>query len=191
MNLNLGDVITCATPYSIHEHRHRFSAWAAGRAANVKGCRFSVKRAKAILEEANLKQLLVGPDRLPEPLKVDVSHRVWRNAVIVAAERQGLKFKHGVVAKLINVYLKAGFVCGGYHADPRVKALHPPIDGLLLDKLYRKDVGGLRLDWSEARKIRWSNLDSIQYEVLILSIRKALGPDVPLWEIEQHWRGYQ
>ena len=177
--------------YSIHEHKHRFSAWAAGRAANVNGCRFSVRQAKAILEGANLKQLLVGPDQLPDPLQMDFTHREWRNTVILLAKHQGLDMTHGVAAKLINIYLKAGFVCGGHDTDPRVQSLHPPIDGLLLEELYHHDVGGLRAEWSKARATRWSNFTSDQYESVISSIRAALGQNVPLWEIEQYWRGYQ
>jgi hypothetical protein len=181
-----------AMPYSIHEHKHRFSAWAAGRAATVNGCRFSVEQAKAILEGANLKQLLIGPDQLPDPRKIDVTHCEWRNAVVAAAMSQGLVFTHGVAAKLINIYLKAGFVCGGHETDPRVQALHPPIDGLLLEELYRLDVGGLRSEWSKARATRWSKFTSDQYENVISSIRAwALGRNVSLWEVEQYWRGYQ
>jgi hypothetical protein len=145
---------TRAMAYSIHEHKHRFSAWAAGRAANVNGCRFSVKQAKEILEGANLKQLLVGPDNLPDPRKIDATHREWRNAVIAAAKNQGLVFTHGVAAKLINIYLKSGFVCGGHDTDPRVQALHPPIDGQLLEQLYSQDVGGLLREWRRARATR-------------------------------------
>src|SRR5207249_4784386 len=98
-------------------------------------------KAKSILEEANLMQLLVGPGQLPDPLNLDVSHRDWRNAVIVVAQRQSLAFTHGVAAKLVNIYLKAGFVCAGYHADPRVQALHPPIDGLPRP-VHRTSVSG-------------------------------------------------
>jgi hypothetical protein len=178
-------------PYSILEHKHRFSAWAAGRATTVKGCRFSVEQSRAILESSRLKQLLLDPGQLPDPLNVDFTHREWRTTVIAAAMAEGLEFTHGVAAKLINIYLKAVFVCGGHHADRRVQALHPPIDSLLLDELYDKDAGGLRREWGKARATRWSNFTSEQYEAVIANIRAALGPDVPLWEIEQYWRGYQ
>jgi hypothetical protein len=177
--------------YSIHEHKHRFSAWAASRAASVNGCRFAVKQGKAILEDAGLNPLLTGPAQLPDPQNFDTTHRKWRTAVVEAARDQGLAFTHGIAAKLINVYLKAGFVCGGHDKDPRVQALHPPIDGLLLDELYWNDVGGLRRKWSEARMIRWSNFTSEQYEDVIASIRSALGGNVPLWLVEQYWRGFQ
>ena len=180
-----------ARPYSVHEHKHRFSAWAAGRAATVNGCRFSVEQAKLILEGAKLKQLLLGPAQLPDPLNIDAAHREWRTDVIAAAKTQGLDFTHGVAAKLINIYLKAGLMCGGHDRDPRVQALHPPIDSLLLDELYDQNVGGLRRQWSKARATRWSKFTSDEYEEVIASIRVALGPNVPLWEVEQYWRGYQ
>ena len=119
--------------YTIEEHRHRFAAWAAGRAANVSTCRFKVEQGKAILEAAGMDQLLAGPDRLPLPQDTDAIHREWRLKVIAAAKELGLAFTHGVAAKLINIYLKAGFVCGGHHDDDRVRSLHPPIDSVLLD----------------------------------------------------------
>ena len=177
-------------PYTIGEHKHRFSAWAAGRAANVSGCRFSVEQAKTILETAGLNQLLANPSNLPLPQDTDNYHREWRNAVIVAARNQGLNFSHGVAAKLINIYLKAGFVCGGHHSDERVRALHPPIDSVLLDELSARNVGGFRRAWNEARRIRWSKFDSAQYEAVIINIRASM-PNQALWEVEQYWRGYQ
>ena len=36
--------------YKLFEHKHRFSAWAASRAASVIGCRFSVEDGQEILE---------------------------------------------------------------------------------------------------------------------------------------------
>ncbi|MCU0493265.1 MAG: hypothetical protein MUD01_16890 [Chloroflexaceae bacterium] len=178
-------------PYTIDEHRHRFAAWAAGRAASVRNCRFSVAQARILLEATGLQHHLAHPDRLPMPQDIDECHRVWRTTIINAAKaKYNLVLTHGVAAKLINVYLKAAFVCGGYHTHPRVQALHPPIDSLLLDELSLHNFGGKRLDWDTARKLRWSKLNCEQYESIITAIRISL-PDAPLWEIEQYWRGYQ
>ena len=177
-------------PYTIEEHKHRFSAWAAGRAANVNGCRFSVEQAKEILEAAGLNQLLADPNSLPLPQDTDARHRERRNSVIAAAGNLGLTFTHGVAAKLINIYLKAGFVCGGHHAHANVQALHPPIDSVLLNELSDQNIGGHRRAWNEARRIRWSKLDSQQYETVINNIRASM-PNQALWEVEQYWRGYQ
>ncbi|MEW6426888.1 MAG: hypothetical protein AB1568_02510 [Thermodesulfobacteriota bacterium] len=177
-------------PYTIEEHKHRFSAWAAGRAANVNGCRFSVEHAKEILEAAGVNQLLSDPKNLPSPENTDTRHREWRKSVIAAANRHNLPFTHGVAAKLINIYLKAGFVCGGHHFHANVQALHPPIDSVLLDELSAQNIGGLRHAWNEARRIRWSKFDSQQYETVIHNIRASM-PNQALWKVEQYWRGYQ
>ena len=156
----------------------------------MKSCRFSVKQGKAILEKAGLWQLLASPDKLPVPEQTDSRHREWRVSVIQAAEGQGLRFTHGVAAKLINVYLKAVFVCGGHHEHESVRALHPPVDGVLLKELAEQNLGGLRVEWKKACRICWSNLDSEQYEKVIHSLRVAMTTEA-LWKVEQHWRGYQ
>jgi hypothetical protein len=177
-------------PYSIEEHRHRFAAWAAGRAANVNGCRFSVQQGKSILEAAGLKELLGDVERLPLPGQMTLRHRSWRNSVKAAAQNEGLAFTHGVAAKLINVYLKAAYVCGGQHTNERVRELHPPIDSVLLDELSVQDVGGRRTEWDVARRVRWSRFNSMQYETVIQNIRLSI-PNSPLWKVEKYWRGYQ
>ncbi|RLB72342.1 MAG: hypothetical protein DRH06_11550 [Deltaproteobacteria bacterium] len=178
-------------PYSIEDHRHRFAAWAASRAATVKGCRFKVEQGKKIIEFSGVMEIGRNINNLPMPEEFDKKHREWRNAVIQAAQGYQLSFTHGVAAKLINIYLKSIFVCGGRHFDSRIKVIHPPIDSLLLDALYDNDIGFLRSNWQAARKIRWSKLSSEQYERLIDCIKSVVSKDTGLWSIEKHWRGYQ
>lgn len=143
-----------------------------------------------MLEAAGMNVLLENIESLPTPDKVDEEHREWRKLVMQAATAQELPFTHGVAAKLINVYLKAGFVCGGHHESQRVQSLHPPIDAVLLNELAELDVGGFRKDWKQAMKIRWSNFNSEQYEAVIQKLRVALDGE-PLWMAEQYWQGYQ
>lgn len=176
--------------YDIKEHRHRYAAWAAGRAASVKGCRFSVEQAKEILEIAGLKKLICIPDNLPSSEQIDVEHRTWRNNVIKATLGMNLQFSHGVAAKLINIYLKSIFVCGGHHEHINFQALHPPIDAVLLDELEKQDLGGFRSEWARAKRVKWSKFNSEQYETVINLIRTSMQ-DRPMWEIEQFWRGHQ
>ncbi len=178
-------------PYSIEEHKHRFAAWAAGRAANVKGCRFKVEQGKLILEGASLHVIASTIDNLPQPNDFDRQHREWRNDIIQAAQRYQLAFTHGVAAKLINIYLKSIFICGGNHEDPRVKAIHPPIDRVLLDALYKHNIGGQRYEWQAARRIRLSRLNCEQYERVISAIKQTIPEGSGLWEIEEHWQGFQ
>jgi hypothetical protein len=149
-----------------------------------------VEQAKELIEVAGLKQLLPHPNKLPLPRNMDACHARWRKRVIKAASDHGLDFTHGVAAKLINIYLKASFVCGGHHNHPRVRALHPPIDSMLLDALSAQNVGGYRRAWNEARKIRWSNFNSEQYETVVNHIRDAM-PNQALWEVEKYWPGHQ
>lgn len=122
--------------YSIEDHKHRYSAWAASRAASVKNCRFEVSDGRQVIEEIGLNGVASHPDKLPDAASIDVAHREWRESAIVSANRLGITFTHGVAAKLINVYLKGMIVCGGYNLHPNAKGLHPPIDKLLLDELY-------------------------------------------------------
>jgi len=183
---------TSLTPaaYDIERHQHLFAAWAASRAASVKGCRFKVEQGRNILEACGLNANFSKPDELPELKDVDKKHRQWRERIIKAAELQGLKVTHGVAAKLINCYLKARFVCGGHHAHARVSNLHPPIDAVLLKTLAKHDVGGYAKQWRQANQNRWSKLNSDQYEQLIDLIRDSLKGE-PMWKIEEHWKGNQ
>lgn len=177
--------------YTIEEHKHRFAAWAAGRAATVKGFRFTVEQAKVMIEKAELNLLIEDPEKLPPPDKIDIQHRAWRNNIIKTAEFDfRLSITHGVAAKLINIYLKAALVCGGHHENMRVKALHPPIDSVLLKALSVDNFGEMGLSWRKAQLIRWSKFNSDQYEEVIHKIRMSI-PDNNMWKIERHWKGFQ
>ena len=177
-------------PYGIELHHHLFAAWAASRAASVKGCRFRVEQGRAILETIGLTADFCEPAQLPTPAGIDGKHREWRAAAIEAAEACGLRFTHGVAAKLINCYLKSRFVCGGHHSHERVRNLHPPIDAVLLKTLADVNLGGYERQWQQAGRTRWSKFNSEQYEQVIALVRDCLNGE-PLWKIEEHWQGNQ
>jgi hypothetical protein len=178
-------------PYHIDLHKHRLAGWAAATAASSSIlCRFKVEQGVRILETCGFKSF-VQPKQLPPPDKLDVRHRLWRLALIDSAENAGLIFTHGVAAKLINCYLKVRFLCGGFHEDPRVQTLHPPIDEQLLKELAKQDFGGFGKEWRQFRQARWSKFDSDTYQSVIDTIRASLKPGEPLWLIEEHWKGYQ
>jgi hypothetical protein len=177
--------------YTIEEHNHRLAAWAASRAASVKGCRFKVQKGVTILEVSGFTPLFASPDQLPAPDEIDKRHREWRGQIIKAANANALKFSHGVAAKLINCYLKVRFVCAGCHDNDRVKALHPPIDDILLKQLAKIDFSGGTKHWRTYRQARWSKFDSGTYEEVINLIRSSLPAGEPLWKMEEYWGGYQ
>ncbi len=174
-------------PYTICLHNHRFAAWAASRAASGRRCSFSVELGRELLEKCSGLTRATEPDQLPPKAIFDIVHKRWRLAVVEAAKAQSKPFTHGIAAKLINVYLKSRFVCGGFHAQDSVRFLHPPIDSSLLKTLAELNFGGYGKAWIEHP---WTTLDSEQYEHLIALIRESLRGE-PLWKIEEYWKGYQ
>jgi len=75
-------------PYSIEEHKHRFAAWAASRAASVNGCRFTVEQGKGILEKSGVNDVAKNLACLPNPEDFDEKHEEWRKKTIQAEWRQ-------------------------------------------------------------------------------------------------------
>lgn len=176
--------------YNIAEHSHRFAAWAASRAASVKGSRFTVKVGQQILQESGFSHELATPNELPDARDFDVAHRQWRQTVIEIAKNHEMVFSHGVAAKLINVYLKSRFTCAGCHDHPKVLGIHPPIDAVLLDELRKQNVGDAAKFWKKYHSLRWSKWSSDDYESVISELRTHFEV-TPLWQAEQYWSGYQ
>jgi hypothetical protein len=177
--------------YNIHKHSHIFAAWAAARAASSsKVCRFKVESGRTLLESTGLNDsALQTPQELPVPEELDSQHQTWRETMVAKAKDHGLAtFTHGIAAKLINVYLKSRFVCGGFSDHAKVRCLHPPIDSVLLKNLARNNVGGRTSIWRNAQKKGWSNFDSKDYQGVIDSLRQAFTGH-PLWQTEQYWDG--
>lgn len=157
--------------YTIEEHKHRFATWAASRAASTSVvCRFTVKNGIDLIEASGIQKYINRPDLLPLNEAFDKEHQEWRNAIMKQATALGLeKITHGIAAKLINVYLKTCLVCGGYHDHEKVKALHPPIDRLLLDNLKNMYKGnGLSIN---IPKTGWSKFSSDEYEIVISEVK--------------------
>ncbi|MDB4506766.1 hypothetical protein N9055_00960 [Akkermansiaceae bacterium] len=178
--------------YSIEHHKHRLAAWAASRAASTSPlCRFKVEKGIWILESSGFDGKFSSLSSLPHPEDLNECHRNWRNQIIKSAQNHEYHFTHGVAAKLINCYLKVRFVCGGHHDDFRVKALHPPIDAVLLKALASENFGDHATEWRKFKKARWSKFDSNTYEAVISLIQDSLPKGQPLWQIEEHWKGHQ
>ncbi len=113
--------------FNIEEHKHRFAAWAASRAASTRTARFSVEQGKHILEAIGINPELAHPDQLPSSPEMDTAHRQWRLKAIEAGHALGLRFTHGIAAKLINCYFKTRF-CLRRLSRPSVGSNTPPPD---------------------------------------------------------------
>ena len=179
--------------YTIEEHIHRSAVWGAATSARAsRNCRFAVNVGKEILEKSGFKSSFSLAD-LPSPEDLDSTHYEWRKTVLKNANKIGVSgFTHGVAAKLINCYLKGRFISGGYYAEKKVEALHPPIDAVLIAGLVNADPEKVKhqSEWIKYRYTRWSNLDSKEYQEIIDLVRKTMDGK-PLWMIEEYWQGHQ
>ena len=120
--------------------------------------------------------------QIQSPSRVDVVYLAWRKAVIQEARKDGLEFTHGIAAKLINLYLKAKFTCGGYADHTHVPP--SPIDSLLLKAFNRTKQPMDRLP------VHWSTFDSQTYQQVIHALRETWN-NYPLWKTESLWKGYR
>jgi len=179
--------------YTIKEHKFRFAAWASSRAAGTSPlCRFKVNQGIEILLNSGLLDYVDNVELLPEDKSdMDCFHEKMRENIISEAGKLGLDFTHGVAAKLLNMYFKIIFICGGHEVNKKVGYLHPPIDAVLLDSLKINNVGGLKKEWNKSAKIRWSKFTSNDYQNVINNIKLVVKDDKPLWVIENYWQGYQ
>jgi|JI10StandDraft_1071094.scaffolds.fasta_scaffold17172_3 hypothetical protein len=180
-------------PYTLDLHNHRFAAWAAGRAASTSTWRFTVEAGRKLLESCGFTPDMAAPDTLPDATRTDGAHTDWRAAMKAATAvmyPSAPVLTDGIAAKLINVYLKARFVCGGFANHPNVVGLHPPIDSLLLKELALKDFAGRAREWRTAYRVGWSNFDGQQYQSVVDSIRGGLNGQ-PMWMIEKFWKGHR
>lgn len=192
--------------YSLIEHRHRFAAWAAGRAAGTKGCRFAVEEGRGLIEGTDIPSYAADQQSAPEsPEDFDARHRLWREQMVAQATARRIGgtagcFTHGVAAKLINVYLKSTVICSisptSLEKQSRTNIIHPPIDRLLLLALshHARSIGSIKrvsdCHWRRYALLGWSKFNSDQYEDVIREVRR-FSDGKPLWMVEEHWIGHQ
>ena len=178
--------------YDLFEHRHRFSAWAAARAAQ-RGLRNGTTEVcyHALKNEAKLTEFIRQHAGKPITCKeFDKLHREWCKSVVAYLKEQGVSaVTYGRAAKLVGVYLKCMVVIGPLAGTPLARFAHPPIDSNILDGLA--EVPGIS---PKAKKIflstRWTKLDRKQYYDLVKIIRseKELRDDIdPFWRLERYW----
>lgn len=181
--------------YNINEHKHRLAYWATARAAQRRTNVGSVSNVRQLIEYIGLERLINLPDKLPIPEQIDKTHEEWRNKIVkFSAEKllcnnsEGIS--HGTAAKIINVYLKIIFVCAGYEEHANVKALHPPIDRVLLKNLFKeKDYKRIFSKYNIAILPNWTSLSSKAYQDIINALREIqCSHNEPLWKIEKYWQ---
>ncbi len=171
--------------YTYAEHRFRFAAWAAARAA-MRGFSFKNEDACPALKEIGLDKISGNDYWLLEIDDYDIQHAIWRNKLCNHWEnKKNTSMSHGRAAKFINVFIKTlmpqnmNTICP--NLQKRWCEIHPPIDSIILENMSKCNFGNSNIDW---KSYTWTKLDSKQYQELIDNIRK----DEPcLWKIERFW----
>ena len=177
--------------YTLAEHRHRYAAWCAARAAGrgLAGATNGVFR--AALEASELPDLLrAGSEQWPASQPAfDRAHRGWCAAAVNSLHDQGVTdATFGRAAKLVAIYLKTLLVCGGRDRTPLARVAHPPIDRVLLKALSRERrfPTSARALW---RDTNWTAMDADAYDRIIASLRDAGLDGDGFWRAERWWIG--
>jgi hypothetical protein len=163
-------------PYDINEHKHRFAAWAAGRAAQRGWGGATIAR----LQDALVRSAIKGwAETCPETLSAegfDKLHREWCRSICQTL--LDLQCTYGRASKLVSIYLKCWVILSGNGQSSAARTIHPPIDRILLDRM------GIRLANHEIPN--WTELTEEGYFGIIEEIRQILAGQ-PLWMAEEHW----
>lgn len=172
--------------YSIDEHRHRFSVWAAARAVQ-RGFPADINKLREALKCCGIRTFLTPAnlDNMDEA-RFDDQHEHWCMKVISslnAATAMDVSF--GRAAKLIAMYLKSMVVLGPASESAFARVAHPPIDGMLLRNLAGSELPSEHKgNW---KKDRWTGLTKDRYYNLIAELRQAFGTEKPFWMLEHFW----
>ena len=178
--------------YTIEEHKHILSTWAAATAASSSPkCRFKVEVAKRVLESLNIQELIKEIPHLKSSEAFDIWHDKQCNTLVEIAKGEIKGFSYGVAAKLLNCYLKVYFL----DQLNKFSFIHPPVDRPLLGNLEKMNIGLKKKIWKEYKSKGWSNFSREDYRQVIASIKEALKHEIKdeksLWKIEYYWPGHQ
>ncbi len=105
---------SASVAYDMAEHRHRFSIWAAARAAQ-RGCRgCDTDTLRHALENSGIREFLKTANfhGLNEE-RFDKLHRQWCTSITNFLKAKRVDVRFGRAAKLVGVYLKSFAVLGG------------------------------------------------------------------------------
>jgi hypothetical protein len=186
--------------YDLAEHRFRFAAWLASRAAGTSPlCRFKVKTGFKLLEKCDVKNCFQTWEDLPESQEefdekhTEICCKIFNESKNI---EECSEFTYGIVAKLINCYLKAIYQCGIQPVPEseifkRMNFIHPPIDRILLENCLKAKP----CHFKDLKKNKsWSKFEKEDYQKVIKLIQSYLiryCENKPLWFIERYWDGHQ
>jgi len=166
--------------YDLFEHRHRFSVWAAARAAQRGWTSVDVLR--DALEDCGVVQFVKDTVVPITDTQFSQFHRDWCNSII----REVAGGTYGRAAKLIAVYLKSMIVLGREPQNALAAVVHPPIDSILLRNI--SDCPEIHSsEKAQWRKVKWTQLNEQKYFKLLDELRQTLSDGEPFWMLERFW----
>ena len=173
-------------PYDLVEHRHRFSVWAAARAAQRKLKGATVDLLRDALEHSGVVAFITAPPSYLDQQLFDERHRAWCQSIVDYLASRGVPASFGRAAKLIAAYLKVTVILDS-NANPTLASLaHPPIDAILLRNISKASVTrhANKRSWQH---IRWTSLTENEYYALIKELRTCVPNGEPFWKLEEYW----
>lgn len=171
--------------YEFNTHQHNFASWAAARAVQRgwKGAKNSTLL-KAINSSSMRSFLKNEKANDISEAEFERLHRKWCGELRASLREQGLEKKsisYGRLAKLVAVYLKSIVVLGPQYKTKLAYVIHPPIDRILLNSLWRYEK------LSFVKNIAWTKCEEAEYFALIKHLRGWLDSSKPFWTLEEYW----
>jgi len=173
--------------YDLFEHRHRFSVWAAARAAQRKYTA-SIDNLRAALESTDLRKFISeSADGTITDLVFQEHHQKWCSEIVGFLNKLEIPNTFfGRAAKLVAVYIKSMVVVGLHSTTELAAVAHPPIDRILLQSLCRDPRLPTKVRQT-FRKTSWTTLEEQPYYDLIRLIKEHVSDCRPFWRLERHW----
>lgn len=171
--------------YTIEQHRHNFSVWAAARAAQ-RGFT-AVKNLRNALESSGVREFLQQTDAKNTAYKKYCDlHSLWCNNIMEYLESLGLEdVTFGRAAKLVAIYMKSMVIIRDETSNLAMNAL-PPIDGVLLKNISKDKT--LESNFrKKCANIKWTQLNENEYYQLIDGLKEYIILDQPMWSLEHYW----
>ncbi len=171
--------------YTIEQHRHNFSVWAAARAAQ-RGFT-NVNNLRNALEQCGIREFISNESSNSISYEIYANlHSRWANSIMQYLESLGINdVTFGRAAKLIAIYVKSMVIMSDPSSSLAINAL-PPIDAVLL-KNISKDTNLPKQFRQKCSKIKWTQLDEARYIRLINELKKYIILDQPMWVLERYW----
>ena len=213
--------------YTADKHKHILACWGAASAASQsKHFKFSVKQGKQLLlmakdgqysSEESFILFIKDVENFTSQREFDKWHsRAIENMLTggdldnvfekINTEKRNKQrvqldkkyYSYGIAAKLLNCYLKI-FHLSSFELCKYGKYLHPPIDAILLRRLYEREPDSFTFSFKATSMLhdrsipKWTALDEQDYSVIIDKIQKFIKEKDAdgLWKIEFAWQGHQ